>query len=164
MIDMLESCWPNGLTWIYPHLDHTFFFWGKWDLRFICPAWHGILSIQFMAKQLRCRILCIWLQSSIVKWGVLSFATIIELLCTRWVYERARSLALDDTNQLVDNCLQISSYSYKVSPIAIVSHYKLIILMTWLVLMIVGTGPSMIEDKDNKGSYVWELWNRLWLL
>ena len=57
-------------------------------------------------------------------------ATIIKLLHTRWVYERALSLALGDTDQLVDNWLQISSYSYEVSPIAIVSQYELIILMT----------------------------------
>jgi hypothetical protein len=70
------------------------------------------------------------LQLSVVKLRVLSFAAIIKLLRTRWVYERALSLALGDTNILVDNWLQISSYSYDESPIAIVSQYELVTLMT----------------------------------
>jgi hypothetical protein len=83
-----------------------------------------------MAKQLSCRILYIWLQLSVVKLRVLSFATIIRPLRTRLVYERVLRLALGDTNLLVDNWLQISSYSYEVSPIAIVSHCELNTLMT----------------------------------
>jgi len=35
---------------------------GKWDLGFICPEWRGILSVQYMANPLSCRILYIWLQ------------------------------------------------------------------------------------------------------
>jgi len=96
----------------------------------ICPEWRGILSVQDMAKQLSCRILYIWLQLSVVKLRVLSFAAIIKPLRTWWVYERVLSLDLGDTNLLVDNWLQISSYSYEVSPIAIVSQYKFITLMT----------------------------------
>jgi len=89
-----------------------------------------MLSIQYMAKLLSCRILYIWLQLDVVKLRVLSFAAIIKLLCTWWVYERALSLALGDTNRFVDNWLQISSYSYEVSPIAIVLHSELNTLMT----------------------------------
>jgi hypothetical protein len=88
-----------------------------------------MLFVQYMAKQLSCRILYIWLQASIVKLRVLSFAAIINPLCTWWVYERALSLALADANLSVDNWLQRSSYSYDVSPMAIVSQYMLIILM-----------------------------------
>jgi hypothetical protein len=40
----------------------------------------------------------------------LSFAVIVTLLCTQWVYDRAVSLALGDKNRIVDNSLQISSY------------------------------------------------------
>ena len=61
---------------------------------------------------------------------VLLFAAISEPLRTRWVYERALSWALGDTNLFVDHRLQISSYPYEVSPFAIVSQYELITLMT----------------------------------
>ena len=60
---------------------------------------------------------------------VLSFAAIIKPLRTQWVHARALSLALGDTNIIVDNWLQISSYSYEVLPIPIVSQYKLITFM-----------------------------------
>jgi hypothetical protein len=82
-----------------------------------------------MAKQLSCRILYSWLQLSVVKLSVLSFAAIITRLHTWWVYEKALSLALGDMNLFIDNWLQISSYLYKVSPIVIVSQYELITLM-----------------------------------
>jgi hypothetical protein len=96
----------------------------------ICPEWRGILSAQYIAKQLSCRILYIWLQYSVVKVRVLLFAAMIKPLRTRWVYESALSLALGDTNLFVENWLRISLYSYEVSPIAIVSQYELITLMT----------------------------------
>jgi hypothetical protein len=104
--------------------------WCECNLRFKCPEWCGILSIQYMAKRFSCRILYIWLQLGVVKLRVLSFATIIKQLHTRWVYKRALSLAFGDTNLFVDNCLRISSFSYKVLPIAIVSHSELNTLMT----------------------------------
>ena len=44
------------------------------DLRFICPELCGILSLQYMAKQLSYTILYIWLQQRVVKLRVLSFA------------------------------------------------------------------------------------------
>jgi hypothetical protein len=81
-----------------------------------------------MVNQLSCRILYIWLQSSIVKFRVLSFAAIIKLLCTQWVYERALSLALGETNLFVDDWLQIRSYLYEVLPIEIVSQDELVYL------------------------------------
>jgi len=147
MIDISEPSLPNGLIRINPYFDHTFLVWDEWDLRFICPEWHGTLSVQYVAKQLSCRILYIWLQLSIVKLRVLSFAAFIKPLRTRWVYERALSLALGDVNLLVDNWLQISSHSYEVSPIAIVSQYELITLMTYLILMRVRTQPSMVKGQ-----------------
>jgi hypothetical protein len=60
----------------------------------------------------------------------LLFATIIKPLSTRWVYERALSLALGDTNLFVDNKLDISMYSYEISVIAIMSHFELNTLKT----------------------------------
>jgi hypothetical protein len=54
---------------------------------------------------------------------VLSFATIIKLLRTWWVYETALSMALADTNQFLDNRVQISWDLYEVSQTAIVSQY-----------------------------------------
>jgi len=83
-----------------------------------------------MAKQLSCRILYIWLQQRVVKLRVLLFAATIKPLHTQWVYERALSLALSDTNLFIDIWLQISSYSYEVSQIAIVLQYERITLMT----------------------------------
>jgi len=118
--------------WTYknqPFVQPHFLGLGKLDLGFICPEWRGILSIRYMSKQLTCRILYIWLQWSVVKWRVLLFATIIKPLCTRWVYERALSLALSNTNVFVDKGLLLTSYLYEVSPIAIVSQYEHIFLM-----------------------------------
>jgi len=80
----------------------------------------------------------------------LSFAAIIKPIRTRWVQERELSLALGETKLFVDNWLQINVYSYEVSPIAIVSQYELITLMTELILMGVRTQPSMVEGKDDK--------------
>ena len=40
----------------------------------------------------------------------LSFAVIVTLLYTQWVYGRAVSLALGDKNRIVENWLEISSY------------------------------------------------------
>jgi hypothetical protein len=109
MIAISEPSSPNGLVRINPCFGHTILVWCKWDLRFICPKWHGILSVQYMAKQLSCRLQYIWLQYSVVKLRVLSFAAIIKPLHTQWVYERALSLALGDTDIFVDNWLLISS-------------------------------------------------------
>jgi hypothetical protein len=89
-----------------------------------------MLSVQHMAKQLSCKILYIWLQYSVVKLRVLSFAAIDKPLCTRWICQRALSPALGDTNLCVDNLLQICSDSYELSPIAIVSRHELNTLMT----------------------------------
>jgi len=50
----------------------------------------------------------------------------------------------------VDNWHQISSYSYEVLPIAIVSKYKLIPLTMWLILMGVTTRPAMAQGEDDK--------------
>jgi len=73
----------------------------------------------------------------------------------RWVYARALSLAFGDTNLFVDNRLQISSYQYKESPIAIVSHYEHITFILQLVLQGVRTEPIMVEGKKNdKVTYV----------
>jgi len=80
----------------------------------------------------------------------LSFAAIVKPLRTWWVYERALSLALGDTNLFVDNWLQTSSYLYEVSPIAIVSQYMHITLMTQLILLGVRTQLSMVEGKDDE--------------
>ena len=63
------------------------------------------------------------------------FAAIVEALCARWIYEMALALALSDTNPLDDNWLEISLYPYKVSPIAIMSQYEHITLMTYLILL-----------------------------
>jgi hypothetical protein len=104
-----ELCRRNGLVRINHYFDHTFLVWCEWDLRFICPKWRRILSVQYMAKQLSCRILYTWLQLNVVKLSVLTFAAIIKPLRTRWVYERALSLALGDTNLFVDDWLAISS-------------------------------------------------------
>ena len=89
-----------------------------------------MLSVRYMANQLSCRILYIWLQQSVVKLRVLSFAAISKPLRTQWVYERALSLVLGDKNLFVENLLQISSYSYEVSPIAIEAQYEHI---TWMM-------------------------------
>jgi hypothetical protein len=62
-------------------------------------------------------------------------AAIVEPLCTQWVYERAHSLALGDMNLCVDNWLQISSYVYKVLPIAIVLLYKHISFFMEIILL-----------------------------
>ena len=62
MIDILEPRRPNGLVRSNPYFDHTFLVWCEWDLGFICPEWCRIHSIQYMAKQLSCKILYIWLQ------------------------------------------------------------------------------------------------------
>jgi hypothetical protein len=40
----------------------------------------------------------------------LSFAVIVTLSCTQWVYDWAVPLALGDKNRIVDNWLEISSY------------------------------------------------------
>jgi len=125
--DIITFCWHKQIN---PYLNHTFLVWGKWDLQFICPEWRGILSVRYMAKQLSCRILYIWLQLSILKSRVLSFAEIIKPLYIRWVYKRALSLPFGDMHLCVDNWLQISSYSYMVLPIAMVLQYELITLMT----------------------------------
>jgi hypothetical protein len=77
-------------------------------------------------------------------------AAIIKPLHTQCVYEGALSLPLGNPNLLVDNWLQISSYLYRVSPIAIVWHYKFITLITDLTLMGVGTRQSMVEGKDDE--------------
>jgi hypothetical protein len=129
-ISILEPNQPNGLEQINLHFDHTRSVWSEWDFQFICPEWQEILSVQYMAKQLSCKILYIWLLLNLPKRRVLSFAAIIIALRTRWLCERALSLALGDMNLFVDNWLQISTYSYKVSPIAIVLQYELITLMT----------------------------------
>jgi len=63
------------------------------------------------------------------KWSVRLFATIVTLLCPRWVYGRALSLALGDTNLFIDNWLQISSYPFELPPIAILSQRERITLM-----------------------------------
>jgi len=123
---------------------------GEWDLGFICPKWRRILSGQYVAKLLSCRSSYIWLQYIVVKLSVLSFAPIVKPLRTRWVYERALSLALGDTNLLVDNWLQTSSYPYGVSPIAIVSQYEHITWMMYLILPGVRTQLSMVEAKDDE--------------
>jgi len=102
---------------------------GKWDMAIICLEWCQILSVQYLAKQLSCWSRYIWLQECVVKWRVLSFAAIVKLSRTRWLYERALPLTLGDTTLFVDNWLQISSYPYEVSPIAIVSQYKHITMM-----------------------------------
>jgi len=54
---------------------------------------------------------------------VLPFAPVVKPLHTRLVYRWALSLGLGDINSFVDNWLQIRSYSYKVSPIGILSEY-----------------------------------------
>jgi len=61
------------------------------------------------------------------------FAVIVKLICTRWVYERALSLAPGDKKLFVDIWLQISSYVYEVSPIAIGLQYEHITLKTKLI-------------------------------
>jgi len=112
----------------------------RWLGLTIHMSWvRGILSAQYMVKQLSCRIPYIWLQSSVVKLSVLSLATVIILLRTRWVYDRALSLVPGDKNLFIVNWLQISSYSYEVSPIAIVLQHEHITLMTQLALMGVRT-------------------------
>jgi hypothetical protein len=60
---------------------------------------------------------------------------IVEPLCTQRVYERAHSLALGDMNLCVDNWLQVRSYVYKVSPIAIVLLYKHSSLVIEIILL-----------------------------
>jgi len=112
--------------WVRPHSLCL----GEWDWGFICPEWHGILSVRYMAKLLTCRSLYIWLENSVLKLHVLSVAAIVKPSCTRWVYVRALSLVLGDRTLFAVNWLQISSYSYKVSPIAIMSQCKHNTLMT----------------------------------
>ena len=80
----------------------------------------------------------------------LSFAVIVSTLCTQWVYDRAGSLALSDKNLIVDNWLQISSYWFKVLPLASVSQYENITLLTLLILLGVTTRPSMVVGKDDE--------------
>jgi len=103
---------------------------GEWDLGFICLERCRILSVRYMAKLLSCRSLYIWPQWSVVQISVLTFAAIVNPLHTRWVYESALSLGLGERNLFVDNWVQISSYPFSVSWIAIVSQYEHITLMT----------------------------------
>jgi len=80
----------------------------------------------------------------------LSFAVIVTLLCSQWVYDRAVSLALGDKNRIVDNWLEINSYWFKVLPLARVSQYENITLLTWLNLLGVTTRPSMVMGNDDE--------------
>ena len=129
IIDISAPSQPNELVPISSSFDQTFRAWGEWDFQFICPEWCGMLSVQHRATQLSCRIQYIWLQWSVVKSRVLSFAAIIKPLGTRWVYDRPQSLSLGDMNRYIDNWLQIRWYSYEISLIVIVSQYNLILLM-----------------------------------
>jgi len=55
----------QSTEWTYtnqPLLQLHFLGLGQWDLGFICPEWRRILSVRYMAIQLSCRILYIWLQ------------------------------------------------------------------------------------------------------
>ena len=61
--------------WTYtnqPLFQPHFLGLGEYFMGLICPEWCGILSIQYMAKQLSWRSLYIWLQQSVVKLRVLS--------------------------------------------------------------------------------------------
>jgi hypothetical protein len=80
----------------------------------------------------------------------LSFAVIVTLLCTQWVYGRAVSLALGDKNRIVENWLEISSYSFKLLSLARVSQYEKITLLTCLILLGVTTRPSMVMGNDDE--------------
>jgi hypothetical protein len=60
----------------------------------------------------------------------LSFAVIIKPLHTSRVTERALTVEFGDMNLFVQNWVNIHSYLYAVSPIAIVSQYKNSILIT----------------------------------
>jgi len=96
------------------------------DFGFIWLEWCGILSCQYTAKRLSYWKLDISIQSCEVKFRVLLFFGIVEASHTQWVYQRALSLALGDMNLFVENLLQISSYSYEESPIAIMLWYEYI--------------------------------------
>jgi len=64
--------------WTYtnqPLFQPHFLGLGEYFMGLICPEWCGILSIQYMAKQLSWRSLYIWLQQSVVKFRVLSSVT-----------------------------------------------------------------------------------------
>ena len=62
-------------------------------------------------------------------------APIVTPLYTQLVYDSAASLALGEMYQIIDNWLQISSYSFMVSPSAGASHYANIIVMKLLFIL-----------------------------
>lgn len=71
-------------------------------------------------------------------------------LCIHWVHQRVFSLALGDTNQLVDNWHHINSYLYDVSPIPIRSQTQHIPFMTYIILLGVRTRLSLVDVKDEE--------------
>jgi len=74
----------------------------------------------------------------------------VSMLRPQWLYQKPLSLALVDKNPYVDNWIPIQLYLFKVSPIAIMSHFERITFMSLEVLMGVRTPLSIVEGMADK--------------
>jgi len=130
IIDGSESCRPYGLIRINSWFDHTLHVWANtaWDLYVTSGARYSLFNI--LQNYWVADHYIFGSNRSVVKLDVLSFAAIVKPLHAQWVYGRALLLAPGDMNLVIDNCLQISSYPFELSPIAIVSQMEHITLMT----------------------------------